>query len=330
LNYLGHWLARPYQIERQINKWQKDKNNANILDIDSVTQYVGLKAYGITVTNKAIPSDKKKKLLFSVPHAHEPAGTVACMNVINQLLTDQNLDGSQSDVLDRHNILDNCVLSFIADANPDGRSRSPVDYWDGTKYTNDEFWTFMRGRDPETKKMWKRMGRWSIRNETPETIGIVYEQLSAHEYVEPNRDFESAFFRLVKIIWNKYGYGRWLDLHQTEFENSKYNAMIILPIVQNELPEHIQKANVEWANEIVKQWQKAGAEPMPESKPLGYTGEQGEYFRKTWREFMPMISEITTEVQNNNTRTHPNFQAELQEIAIKTSIYLLMGYTKNT
>ncbi|MGB9595009.1 MAG: M14 family zinc carboxypeptidase [Candidatus Poribacteria bacterium] len=325
MNYIDHWLARPYQIERQIDKWQKDKNNEDILDIESVNQYVGLKAYAITITNKLIPSDNKEKILFSVPHAHEPTGTVACMNVINQLLTEKKLDGSPSDIVNKQKILDKCVLSFIPDANPDGRSRAPVDYWDGTKYTNDEFWAFMRGRDPETKKMWKRMGRWSIRNENPETIGIVYEQLSDHEYVEPNRDFESAYFRLVKMIWKKYGYGRWLDLHQTEFENSKYNAMIILPIVQNELPEHIQKANIDWANEIVKQWQKAGAEPMPESRPLGYTGEQAEYFRKTWREFMPMISEITTEIQNNNIRTHPNFQAELQEIAIKASIYLVIS-----
>jgi len=169
------------------------------------------------------------------------------------------------------------------------------------------------------------MGRWSIRNEFPETIGIVYERLNEHEYVEPNRDFESAYFRLVKRVWEKYGPGRWLDIHQTEFENSEYNAMIILPIVQDELPEHIQKANTQWAGEIVKQWQMIGAEPIPESKPLGYTGEQGEYFRKTWREFMPMIPEITTEIQNNNTRTHPNMQAQMQEVAIKTSVYLLLA-----
>jgi len=323
MNYLEHWLARPYQVDHQVKLWQKD--HADLIGIDFVEQYVGLKAYAITITNFRTPSDKKVKLLFSVPHAHEPAGTVACMNVINQLLTGQNLDGTKSDIPDIADVLDKCVLSFIPDANPDGRSRAPVDYWDGTKYTNDEFWTFMRGRDPETKKMWKRMGRWSIRNEFPETIGIVYEQLNEHEYVEPNRDFESAYFRLVKRVWKKYGHGRWLDIHQTEFENSKYNAMIILPIVQDELPEHIQKANMQWADEIVKQWKSIGAEPIPESKPLGYTGEQAEYFRKTWREFMPMIPEITTEIQNNNTRTHPNMQAQMQEVAIKASVYLVLA-----
>jgi hypothetical protein len=31
---------------------------------------------------------------------------------------------------------------------------------------------------------------------------------------------------------------------------------------------------------------------------------------------MPMIPEITIEIQNNNTRTHPNMQVLLQEVAI--------------
>lgn len=326
MNIMKHWLARPYQTEPQILRWQSEY--PHLVELDTVTQHAGLKAYAITITDKSTPSDNKGKLIFSVPHAHEPAGTVACMDFINQLLTGQHLDGSFSDIREQNAILEKCVLSFIPDANPDGRSRAPVDYWDGTRYTNEEFWTFMRGRDPQTKKMWKRMGRWSIREETPETIGIVYEQVSAHEYVEPNRDFGSAYFRLIKRIFEKYGCGRWLDLHQTEFENSRYNAMVILPIVQNELPEHIQKANMSWADEIVKRWKEAGAEPMPESKPLGYTGEQAEYFRKTWREFMPMIPEITTEVQNNNTRTPPPMQAELQEVAIKASVDLLLDTVK--
>ncbi len=200
-----------------------------------------------------------------------------------------------------------------------------MDYWDGTQYTNDEFWTFMRGRHPETKKMWKRLGRWSIREENPETIGIVYEQINEHEYVEPNRDFNSSYFRLIKRIGKKYGYGRWLDIHQTEFQNSEYNAMVILPIIQNELPAKIQQANVDWANAIVQQWQAMGANPIPQSKPLGYTGEQAEYFRRTWREFMPTIPHVTLEVQNNNTRTPPAEQALLEEIGIRTSVELLFN-----
>jgi hypothetical protein len=322
LDIMKHWLAKPHQTEPQILRWRND--HPGLVELDAIKQYVGLKAYAVTISDKNTPSDDKGKLIFAVPHAHEPAGTVACMNFINQLLTGRHLDGSASDIQNREAILEKCVLSFIPDANPDGRSRSPVDYWDGTRYSNEEFWTFMRGRDPETKKMWKRMGRWSIREETPETIGIVYERVSEHEYVEPNRDFGSAYFRLIKRIGEKHGYGRWIDLHQTEFQNSKYNAMIILPIVQNELPNHIQAANMSWADEIVKRWKEASAEPRQESKPLGYTGEQGEYFRKAWREFMPMIPCITTEVQNNNTRTPPPVQAKLQEVAIEASVDLLL------
>jgi len=321
MNYKKCWLAKPEQMEPQILKWQK--NYPELIKLDWITQYVGLKAYSITVTDFTVDSDKKEKMLFAVPHAHEPAGTEACMNFIHQLLTGENLDGTKSE-LPREMILSKCILSFIPDANPDGRARSPVDYWDGLIYTNDVFWTFMRGRDPETKKMWKRLDRWSIREEKPETIGIVYEQINEHEYVEPNRNFESSYFRLIKRIGEKYGYGYWVDLHQTEFQNSEHNAMIILPIVQNELPEEIQKINVEWANKIIEQW-KADANPITEAKPLGYTGQQGEYFRRVWRDFMPMIPKITVEIQNNNTRTPPNEQAKLEEISIRTSVEKVIG-----
>lgn len=318
---MTHWLAKPHQTEPKFLAWQE--LYPDLVELDFINQYVGLKAYSVTITDRNVPAEHKQRLLFAVPHAHEPAGTVACMNFINQLLTGEHLDGTPSDV-DRDAILTACILSFIPDANPDGRSRAPVDYWDGMEYTNDEFWAFMRGRDPMTKKMWKRLGRWSLRDEKPETIGIVYEQVSAHEYVEPNRDFESSYFRLIKRIGEKYGYGRWLDLHQTEFQHSPHNAMIILPIVQNELPSDMQAANVEWANEIVRRWQEAGANPVPESKPLGYTGEQAEYFRRTWREFMPLIPRITTEIQNNNPRTPPVEQARLEEISIRASVELLL------
>ena len=271
------------------------------------------------MTDRSTPADRKAKLIFAVPHAHEPAGTVGCMHYINQLLTGPGFDGTPSN-LDRDRILANCVLSFIPDANPDGRSRAPVDYWDGTRYTNEEFWTFMRGRDAETKKMWKRLGRWSLREENPETIGIVYEQINAHEYVEPNRDLNSSYFRLIHRIGERYGYGRWLDIHQTEFEGSPHNCMMLLPLVQNELPQEIQQANIKWAAAIVEAWAAIGENPVRPSKPLGYTGKQAEYFRRVWREFMPTIPQITTEVQNNNTRTPPTQQAKLQEIAIRVSV----------
>jgi hypothetical protein len=323
MDIMNHWLAKPHQTEPYILQWKDEY--PDLVELDFIEQYVGLKTYSITVTDKTISTEEKNKMIFAVPHAHEPAGTVACMNYISQLLTGAHLDGTASDIRNREEILNRCILSFIPDANPDGRSRAPVDYWDGTRYTNEEFWTFMRGRDPETKKMWKRMGRWSIRNETPETIGIVYEQVSAHEYVEPNRDFGSAYFRLIKRMGEKYGYGRWIDLHQTEFEKSRHNAMIILPIVQNELPEDIKSANMKWADEIVKRWKESGAVPKEKSTPLGYKGEQGEYFRRTWREFMPMIPKITTEVQNNNIRTPPAEQAKLQEIAVIASVDLLLS-----
>ena len=100
--------------------------------------------------------------------------------------------------------------------------------------------------------------------------------------------------------------------------------MVILPLVQNELPVEVQQANIAWADTIVQRWQEAGANPIPQSKPLGYTGEQAEYFRRTWREFMPTIPHVTLEVQNNNTRTSPAEQAHLEEMGIRVSVEQLL------
>lgn len=321
MDYTRYWLSRPYQVERYISYWFDQY--PHLVDIEHVRQYVGLNAYAITVTDREVSNDRKEKLLFAVPHAHEPAGTVACMDFINLLLTGQRLDGSKSDI-DREAILKNFVLSFIPDANPDGRSRAPVDFWDGTKYSNEELWAFAFGKDPTTKKMWKRPGRWSTRYEMPGSVGIAYEQINEHEYVEPNRDFASAYYRLIKMIGGKYGYGYWLDLHQTEFEKSEHNAMVILPIVQNELPGEIQSSNLKWADKVLQSWKAIGANPIPKATPLSYTGEQAEYFRRAWREFIPIIPYITTEVQNNNPRTPPQMQAVLQFTAIKATIEMLM------
>jgi hypothetical protein len=318
---MRHWLAKPHQTEPQFLAWREAY--PDLVSLETVPQYVGLTAYAITVTDFSIPPEEKGQLLFSVPHAHEPAGTVACMHFIQQLLAGTTFDGEAVD-LDREAILRHCVLSFIPDANPDGRSRAPVDWWDGSQYTNEEFWTFMRGRDPETGKVWKRLGRWDRREEQPETIGIVYEQLNEYEYVEPNRDFGSAYYRLARKVFDRYGSGRWCDLHQTEFERSDYNCMVILPIVHPDLPAEVRAVNEAWAAEIVRRWQAAGAHPIPESKPLSYTGEQAEYFYRAWREFIPHQPYVTTEIQNNNPRTPPAQQVELQWIAIQASVELLL------
>jgi len=318
------WLVRPWHTEPQILSWAKQ--HAELVTLDREQTYQGRTAYAITVTNPATDLAGKQKLLFSQPHTHEPAATAAMMNVLAQLLDGRHLDGRPSD-LPRQAILDRALLTFIPDGNPDGRARAPEDWWDGTKYPNDEFGKFMFGRKADGGRF-QRVDRWSNREFQPAFIGIAYEQINDHEYVEPNRDRESSFFQLVLRNSARYGYGYHLDLHQTEFEKSKYNAQMILPCLQNELPPELRDRNQRLAEAIVEAWGEAGAEPMPKVAPLAYGEDQLRYFRRCWGDIYRARCQVSTEVQNNNVRTPPRKQMELEEIAIRTAIeFALRGNT---
>jgi len=311
------WLVMPYEVEPKILAWQSQF--PGLVQIDTVMQWIGLPVYAVTLTDPAVPPHRKRSVFFGVPHAHEPAGTAACMTVIEQLLTGRGLDG-EACPFDREQVLRSLVLTFVPDANPDGRRRAPVRFWTGDRFTNDEFWVWMRGRDPQTKGKWQRLGRWSTRQHEPDTIGIVYEQISPHEYVEPNRDASSSYTRLFRMLDERYGFERLLPLHQTEFPDSEHNAAILLPITHNELPEPIRRENEAWAAAIIEAWRQAGANPEPAARPLGYGPDQGDYFRRLWGDVYRTKFAMTCEVQNNNVRTPVEMQVALSAAAIHATI----------
>jgi hypothetical protein len=264
-------------------------------------------------------------MLATQPHSHEPGPTAAMMSVACQLLEGRGLDGAPTP-LDRDRILTQVVFNCVPLGNPDGSSRAPVEYWDGSFCSNEEYWCWMRGKDRKTGKMWKRLGKWSTRVETdhPNPIGIVYERLSEHEYCEPNRCLESSYFRMALRLNEKHGCDQWLDLHQTEFEKSAHNCMIILPLVQKSLPPHTQEYNQKWGEEAVEAMRRAGGSPLAKVAPLGYTGDQAAYFRDLWGPIEQHIPVITTEIQNNNQRTPPDMQRGLQEACIRVSLERLL------
>jgi len=313
------FLAKPHQTQPRILKWAAE--HPELIRLDSVRQYVGFDVYAVTVTDTSVPDEKKTCCLFTQPHAHEPATTAGMMDFLCQVIEGRHLDGSPAD-LPREEILRNLLLSIIPDANPDGRSRSPELYWDGSKWSNDEFWYTMRGIDPRTLKMWERFDEWDLREQSPRplTIGIVYEQVGPFEYVEPNRSHRSAYFRLIHHLLGQRRYHYLLDLHQTEFERSAHNCMVILPILQPELPEAIRATNQAWGEEIVAAWAASGASPLPEVAPLNYTGVQAEYFRRSWRDIVHTTSKITVEIQNNNPRTPPQEQVRLMDVAMRVTV----------
>ena len=318
------WIAMPDEVEAKILEWRDAY--PNIVSFETETQYVGLKVYAVTVTDRDGDPSTKKKMFVHVPHAHEPGATAGCMDFLNALIAGKHLDGRDFE-LDRDKVLREAIVTVIPDCNSDGRSRAPVRYWDGSLYTNDEFWCWMRGMDRHTGKMWKRLGLWSTKVETdhPDRIGIVYEQISDHDYVEPNRTHHSSLWKLFKRHIDRQPYDQMVSVHQTEFQNSPYNAMVILPCLHDELPPELQARNTALAERIVAAWREAGANPMPDIKPLGYTGEQRAYFVKTWGDIYGRMTISTTEVQNNNPRTPPEKQMLFCETGIRAAVDCLLA-----
>ncbi len=322
---LGRWLAMPQQVEAQVARWEQAF--PSLLRVDFLTQYTGHRCFALTIAaGTPERNDGRPAAWFCVPHAHEPAGTAAIMDVIAQLLTGHDLAG-QPAVFDVELARRRLILTFNPDANPGGRTWSPCVWWDGSKYTNDEFWQWMRGVDPETGGMWQRVARWSLRETHPLRRGIVYEQLNEHEFVEPNRDPGSSLVRLFRQLDARYRYVRSLHLHQTEFERSPHNCMINLPVLQPELPEEIQAANLRWGQSIIACWRELGANPVPEPRGFPYARDEQtvRWFRDCWGESQRKAPELVVEVQNNNPRTPPEQQLALERAAIVVTIEQLLA-----
>jgi len=316
------FLAKQAQLEAKIADWTEMAGRA--LRVDAITSYSGHKVYALTLTDPAAPPDRKRRCYFSQPHAHEPGTTAGMIDVIEQLVTGKDLAGKPTG-LDSEKVLASTLLTFNPIGNPQGREAAPVLYWDGSKYSNDQFWCWMRGEDPDHPgKMWKRLDLWDTRTQRhPKRIGIVYEQIDRFRYVEPNRSHLSSFFKLFFQMDAEFHYERWLDLHQTEFVKSKYNCMILLAI-KGLAEGDILAEDAAWGEQIVAAWRRAGYRPMPKPIHLGYGGQQAEYFRKTWGELHKRMHCISTEVKNNSPDATPRFQVKTQAIAIEETIRRLL------
>ena len=318
------FLAKQAQLEAKIADWTEIAGAR--LRVDFVTSYSRHKVYALTLTDPAVPLERKRRLYVAQPHAHEPGTTAGMIDVIEQLVTGKDLAG-QPARLDADEVLAKPVLTLNPIGNPQGREGAPVLYWDGSKYSNEQFWCWMRGEDPDHPgKMWKRLDLWDTRVERhPQRIGVVYEQIDEFRYVEPNRSHLSSFFKLFFRMDKQSRYERFLDLHQTEFVNSDRDCMILLPI-KGLAEGDILAEDTAWGQRIVDAWQAAGYRPKPKPEALGYTGVQADYFRKTWGDLHKRMNVISTEVKNNAADATPEFQLNTQAIAIIESIrHMLKG-----
>lgn len=316
---MSNWLSRPDDVDALVARWRDE--HPDLLTVESRRQYTGRDVWALTVTGPGAGESRCGVLCFK-PHAHEPAPIAAQMNVLCQLLTGRTLAGDPTS-LPRDQWLAEAVICFLPDANPTGTAAAPVEAWDGSQYTNEEFWTWMRGVDPNTGLMWKRVDLWDDTREEnlPLRCGIVYEQVSEHEYVEPNRHHRSTLMGWLRELRARRHWDRMLDLHQTEFVGSTHNAMVILPTLYDDQPEALRVTEQRWAEALIAAWNDVrGARPIPEFAPLGYTGQQRQYFVNTFGDIYADTAILTSEVQNNSLLTPPPVQQQLCEVAIVATL----------
>ncbi len=321
---MNKWISRPDEVDALVEQWADAF--PQYLRAEAKTQYSGRPVWALTVTDHERDNDDKPAAMFYKPHAHEPAPIAAQMNVISQLLTGQELDGTAT-ALPREEILANTVLCFMPDANPAGTAAAPVEVWDGTQYTNEEFWAWMRGIDPETGKMWKRVDVWddTVEDPLPLRYGIVYEQVSEHEYVEPNRHRRSTLMQWVFELRTRRQWQRMLALHQTEFQGQMDNAMAILPCLYDKQPAELQEIEAAWARRIVEAWATVpGGRPKQEIAPLGYTGQQRQYFVDLWGDMYQDSAILTSEIRNNSLLCPFQLEQALNEQVIEVTVAELL------
>jgi len=318
------FIAKPDQLERKIDQWQSMAGD--ILQVDYVLSYSGHRVYALTVTSPGRDRADKRAHYFAQPHAHEPGATAGMVDVIEQLLTGHDMRGRPTQ-LDVDQVLDRCLLTLNPIGNPQGREAAPVLYWNGSQYTNDEFWCWMRGEDPlQPGQMWKRLDVWDRRIETniPERLGIVYEQVDQYRYVEPNRSQLSSYFRLFRRMDALHHYDRWLDLHQTEFVNSPYTCEILLPM-DGLASDGTLAQETSWARQVIGRWQALGHAARPEPRHSRFGAQDAQYFAENWGPIHSRMLAITTEVKNNAPDAPPDLQMGAESAAILASIERLLA-----
>jgi hypothetical protein len=316
------FLATQNQLENKLQQWQEIAGAK--MNVKYELSYSGHKVYAITLSDFTIPREDKTALYVAQPHAHEPATTAGMIDVIEQLVTGKNLAGNSTN-LDVEQILARTIVTFNPIGNPYGRENAPHLFWDGTAVSNQQFWCIMRGEDPDAPgQMWHRLDVFDVREiKTPDPVGIVYEPIDAYRYVEPNRSQLSSYSRLFRRMDAQYTYRYWLDLHQTEFENSPTQCSILLPLEESPAA-NIQAENRAWAEQVTKAWQDAGYVTEPPI-PLPYTGTQAEYFLRNWRDIDQRMHRFSVEVKNNAIDFSPERQMAAEALAIEATLEKLAG-----
>jgi hypothetical protein len=314
------WLGMPHTVEPKILEWLEKYPDR--LELCHTTQYTGHKIYALTVTNRDIPADGKKKLLTTVSHGHEPAGTAAIMNFINQLLEGEHLNGEQTD-LAVDAVLDETLLTFIPIANPDGRSRAPVDCWDGSIYSANQFFDYMKGcRADGSRFDWPEPRVWKQSEENVARVGITYAQIGEDTYAENFWAPEGTQYNvLMEELGETHYYDALLDLHQT-YEQEEYYDTFVQYADADWMPKAQQEYALAWGEEIQDAFEKIGAH---------FSGVRtGGDERWIIHQYSVKYGtpNLLFEVQNNHPNTPMDEQLLYAEAVIRGSVEWLLRRTR--
>ncbi len=283
--------------------------------IDRYPQFGGRTVYAITLPCR---DGRGLRLMVGRPHAHEPAGTAACFEVVRQLTDPDPVNRDWCEA-----IRDRFTVTFVPDGNPSGSQRAPVQFWDGTEIPNEEFFLWMFGESGDSPSdRFPRVAQWDTRQVVPPArIGIAYERLDQFIYVEPNRDHRSTYFQSFFQLDEQYRYQAWLDLHQTEYVGMANNCHVAAPTDVTGHSARLKDLYAGLGHAIIRRWRAEGGTPMPQPRtPYLDQGDQFRLLSNAWSDIDRRLLHVLTEVQNNSVRTPVDMQVSLSVAAIDATL----------
>lgn len=308
------WVSHPQEWQPLFRNWSAATDRET--EIAAFEQFGGERLVALTLIPRV--GDPSARLLVAVPHAHEPAPTAACVNAASQLLRGERLDGTPAE-LPVDAIRDRVLVTFIPDANPQGRARSPMRCWDGASVDNETFWKHAFGIAADGTRF-GRYPEWRLSEHRPRQVGIVYERLDADTFVESNTSRLSSHARATDALFERYRYTHYLDMHQHEWDEAT-----LLPADFDDRKRDERDATLQWADAIVAAWRSAGSNPRP--KPtIPYRGQpRQQLFRDFWRGRCPGMLTLSTEARNNRydptgEPTPLDYQFRMASVALETTL----------
>jgi hypothetical protein len=318
------WSSHPQEWQPLLQHWKND--HPDLVTLHEWRQFGGGFVRAVTIT-RPTPTEKKFRLIVTVPHAHEPGPTAATVDFACQLLTGKHRDGTPAtDVTaaERELVLSRALLTLIPDTNPQGRARAPERCWDG-KHDNDFFLKVAFGIAADGQRF-GRYPEWKPSEHKPRQIGIEYEQVEDDLYVEPNTSRRSAHTKAMDELFARHRYTHHLDMHQHEGDEAAF-----LPAIYDDLPAD-QRAQIDaWSAALINAWRAAGANPRPQAS-VPYRGQaRQQFFKEYWAGRCPGMLRLTSEVHNNRhaqtgeAKPLAN-QFKMSMVALTATVKMGLGY----